>query len=261
MRILVTFAVEAEFAPWRRRHAFTSIRIGGLTLFRSQIAQVEVSVLLTGIGRHAAGQAMGALMKALDRDNGFEFCISSGLAGALSPQHIIGEILVPRRLKASGVHADLNGDRLECDASLVDLAAGCGAEIIGSFCTADRILISPEEKASFGRHADAVEMESFDVVKQASFWGARAAAVRAISDAAEEDLPLDFNRTLSDSGKVRVSRVLSELRRRPQALPSLLRFAKQSRRAAGSLADFLDRYIEALAKQSMPSTFEEVAAT
>jgi adenosylhomocysteine nucleosidase len=261
MRVLVTFALEAEFAPWRKRHPFAPIRVADLTLYRAHIAEAEVAVLLAGVGGAAGVRVTGVMTEFLDRGPGFDVCISSGLAGALRPEHLPGEVLVPRELRSHRVCGGIPSSRLACDASLVELAGCCDAKIVESFYTAERILISVAEKSALARMADAVEMESFDVVKEACARGARAVAIRAVSDAAGEDLPLDFNRTLAGRGRVNVSKVLLQLARRPQALPQLLRFARQSRRAAESLADCLDRYIEALAKQPSAPRFEEVAAT
>jgi hypothetical protein len=99
-------------------------------------------------------------------------------------------------------------------------------------------------------------MESFDIVKEAAAWGARSAVVRAISDSAQEDLPINFNLTLSDKHRVSVIKVVGELVKNPFALPALLRFGRQSRRAADRLAEFLDEYVQTVAAhgQVRPST-------
>src|SRR5258708_9247323 len=55
MRILVTFAVEAEFAPWRAIRAFRKVRInekhysGGVEVFEATISGSTVWVLFTGV--------------------------------------------------------------------------------------------------------------------------------------------------------------------------------------------------------------------
>jgi hypothetical protein len=92
-----------------------------------------------------------------------------------------------------------------------------------------------------------VDMESFEIVKEALAWGARSVVVRAISDSAAEDLPIDFNRTLTKDKQVSVAKVFVELLRNPFALPGLLRFGKQSRQAAERLANFLDAYVQQIA--------------
>jgi adenosylhomocysteine nucleosidase len=90
-------------------------------------------------------------------------------------------------------------------------------------------------------------MESGEVLYEAAAFGAKGIAVRAISDAADEDLPLDFNRVTTPSGEVSIPRVLAEVVRHPLSTPALMRFGNQSRMAAEKLAAFLDRYVEAVA--------------
>jgi adenosylhomocysteine nucleosidase len=88
-----------------------------------------------------------------------------------------------------------------------------------------------------------VDMESVYVLAAAWQHGARAIAIRAVSDAADSDLPLDFNRVFSERGGVSVPKVVGQLVRRPGRLPGLLRLANDSERAASALAQFLDAYL------------------
>jgi adenosylhomocysteine nucleosidase len=105
-----------------------------------------------------------------------------------------------------------------------------------------------------------VDMESFEIVKQALAWGARCVVVRAISDGANEDLPIDFNRILSAGNRPSVGKALVQLAKNPLALFSLIRFGRQSQRAAAGLASFLDGYCEALGAGTLQQKAEQVAA-
>ena len=87
-------------------------------------------------------------------------------------------------------------------------------------------------------------MESFDIVKEASAWGARSVVIRAISDSAGEDLPIDFSLALSKNHQISLGKVLLQVLKNPLALPGLLRFARQSRLAAEKLTTFLDQYVQ-----------------
>src|ERR1700757_4073571 len=100
MKILVTFAVDAEFAPWRKLRNFRSIDYDGLPLRRTDIADAEVTVLLTGIGGEVGAQAMGLMMQMADQDRYFDICISSGLAGALDEELAPGDIIAPQVIMA-----------------------------------------------------------------------------------------------------------------------------------------------------------------
>src|SRR5258708_8962747 len=96
MKLLVTFAVEAEFAPWRKRHRFTAVLAAGFRICSAKLSGAEVVVILTGIGDSSAS-VLGLQMRAFAAEYSFDFCISSGLAGALLPQYSAGNILAARR--------------------------------------------------------------------------------------------------------------------------------------------------------------------
>ena len=105
------------------------------------------------------------------------------------------------------------------------------------------LLTTAEQKALLGAKADVVDMESFDVVKEGYAWGARGVAIRAISDRSNEDLPIDFNRTISSNNRVSILRVVAEVAKKPGTIGSLIRFGRKSRGAAETLARFLETYV------------------
>lgn len=252
MRILVTFAVPAEFAPWRARHGFHRVADRLLTCYETDIADAKVMVLLTGVGGEFAAARVRILMSPELGKRKFDFCVSTGLAGALRADHRPGDVLVAHSVQAeTGRHAGASNEFFG-DAELGILAVDCGAKLVGKFHTSSRIVQTAAAKADLGSMADAVEMESFDILREAQTWGARSVAIRAISDSVTEDLPLDFSKTLTKLGEVSVGRVVLEIARRPNRLTSLVRFGRQSRRAATALADFLDRYVNGLGSVGLP---------
>ena len=242
MRILVTFAVEAEFAPWRASRKFDRQKAPGLQLWKSVIRDSEIFVVLTGIGDISAN-VMDLMMRMADCDRYFDVCVSSGLAGALRSDYRLSDIVVTRLLKSNFVHADLGRDWLEADKQLVELAVAQGAKPVDAFYTAKNVLTTAEQKLQLSTKADVVEMESFYVVKEGCARGARGVAIRAISDGADENLPIDFNCTMSSDNRVSIPRVLAEVAKRPGSLWPLIRFGKQSRSAAEALARFLEIYV------------------
>jgi hypothetical protein len=131
---------------------------------------------------------------------------------------------------------------------------------VDAFYSVDRVLVRAEDKQQLGSKADAVEMESGDILLEAIAFGAQVIAIRAISDSAEEDLPLDFNRVNTDSGDISLGRILKEAVLHPTALPGLIRFGFQSHNAAKKLAHFIDAYVQKLAHSSLPKKAEEVSA-
>lgn len=244
MRVLVTFAVEAEFAPWRKLRTFRREDAGDLNLWLNKSGDLSLFVLLTGIGSSSGAEVMGAMMAFAAQEDFVDVCISSGLAGSLQARHEVSEILVAKSLRT---HSEGQKD-LSCDPILLELAVSNGAKNVEAFYTSNRVATTAQEKAVLSSSADAVEMESFEVVSEAQVWGARTIAVRAISDDSEMDLPIDFNRTINSAKQVSIPRVLSELAKHPSALPRLIEFGKQSRNAAESLVQFLDAYVLRIAQ-------------
>src|SRR5271156_2040304 len=83
MKILVTFALENEFAPWRALREFRADKWGDVDVYRAQIGAAEVGVILTGAGPK---QAHLETAKALGGDpDSIHLCVSSGLAGGAEP--------------------------------------------------------------------------------------------------------------------------------------------------------------------------------
>jgi adenosylhomocysteine nucleosidase len=252
MKVLVTFAVEAEFAPWRKLRQFSQSNVGDIRAYSAQIADSELIVLLTGVGgRRAWAEATKVIW-----DGNVDVCISSGLAGALREKHRPGDVLA-----AKEIHATNWEKVIPSDSALLKIATACGAKLVDAFHSVDRVLVHSSEKFELGAKADAVEMESGDIMLEAIAFGARVIAIRAISDAVEEDLPVDFNRVMSESGEVSLTKILSQAAAHPGSIPALIRFGWQSRNAAEKLAIVLDACIQRLVSTDVMKQAKEVSAT
>jgi nucleoside phosphorylase len=243
MRVLVTFAVESEFAPWRRLRTFREILLKesqgskGVRVREAQINGHTVWVFLTGMGIKSFDFNVASSMKAA----GVDAVLSSGLAGSLNPKHGVLSIVAPMRVGNLRDAQAANVSR-----SLLELAGNKGASLISALVTANRIIDTAEEKARLSHLADAVDMESFYIVCQSEQQQIPVAVIRAISDGSEEEMPIDFERVLTVDGSIRVAPLLQGLIKEPGKIPGLIRFGRQSRAAAEKLASFLDEYIQAL---------------
>jgi adenosylhomocysteine nucleosidase len=189
-------------------------------------------------------------------DGNVDVCISSGLAGALRGEHRPGDVLA-----AKEVHATNRKKVIRSDPALLRLACACGAKAVDAFYSVDHVLVRSGEKCELGAKADAVEMESGDIMLEAVAFGAQVIAIRGISDAVEEDLPLDFNRVTSESGELSIAKVLAQAAAHPGSIPKLIRFAWQSRRAAERLAIVLDACIQKLVTTDIMKQAIEVSVT
>ena len=248
MRILVTFALENEFAPWRATRDFRSAKLGDADVQLAEFSSAQTVVLLTGVGARRAAFAASQVMRS--EYDPFDCCISCGLAGGLRSEYHVGQVLAARCVFSESPQADESSQLAQCSGALVSFAAECGAAVVDRFYSADHVVSTADEKRRLGESADAVEMESFEILHEAQAAGVPAIAVRAISDTAAEDLPLDMNQVFTDQGQVSIPRVLGQVALRPQSLPGLIRLGKNSRIAARSLAHFLDSYVVALASRA-----------
>jgi nucleoside phosphorylase len=237
MRILVTFAVENEFAPWRRMRSFRRSAVAEPSLYETRVGAAEVCAALTGMGALHARRAMQIALA-----DGADICISTGLAGALQPRHRIGDVLVARAVRAAAGEG-----YVKSDAKLRHSAKSCGAREVNAFLSSDCTVLTAKEKGRLAFSADAVDMESFAILSEAQGLHVPAVAVRVIGDTAAQDLPLDFNRTVGPKGQISIPRVFGLLARNPHRLPGLIRLSRDTQKAATCLAIFLDLFVEALA--------------
>jgi adenosylhomocysteine nucleosidase len=260
MRILVTFAVKAEFSQWCSRHPFVPYEFENwekrrdFDLFKANFGLNEVTVLLTGMGRENGEEAMRTLPIEMH-----DVCISAGLAGALESSLKPGDIVVARTSKTLDKKLIV-----ESDAVLVDFALACGARAVNILLTSEKIVATADEKQELSASGSVVEMETSYILTAAENHHVPAVAVRAISDAAEEDLPVDFGRILDSRGHLKYGGLLREVGLHPYRLAPLIKFGGQSRAATVALADFLDRFVSAIAAKwrgVSRRNVEEVSAT
>jgi len=245
VKILVTFALETEFAPWRKLRAFRRVGSESHALYEAQAGDAQVKVALTGIGQENARRALRtALLFAPD------LVISSGLAGSLKADHRVGRILA-----ANAVREYPGNRQVEGDAALLDLAEQHGVRRVARFACVSEMVQTAAQKRTLSVEADAVEMESFSVLCEAREFGIPAVAIRSISDNVDEDLPLNFAGVADEHGHIRIGMVIGRLARAPHRLPGVLRLGRQSRHGADNLAKFLDAFVSSLASN------EELAAT
>ncbi len=248
MRVLVTFAVEAEFAPWRKRHAFERVSavdspvVEHAPVFKGRLGGIQVDVLLTGIGWEVPNYnvARKGLRELLAQKP--DVCVSTGFAGGLNPSLRVGDIVVAKELTLRQ-----ESPRVRSSRAILEAAVRSGAKLAEILITENHIITKASAKNALSRFGDMVDMESYHILEMISGTKIPAVTVRAISDASEEDLPLDFSKVLTRNGEVKKIELFLSVARQPNQIPKLLRFGIKSRRSAISLADFLDRFISVLA--------------
>ena len=193
----MTFAVEAEFGPWRKSRKFVARRIGNVPRYTTKIGAATVDVVLTGMGPENARRAVEA---ALSPEH--VVCISSGFAGALTAEYQVADVLV-----AAGVRQSSDDRTIASDEPLVKSALQTnGAAEVKNFVSVESVVETPEEKADLAKFGAAVEMESHAILAVARSRAVPAVAIRAISDRFDQKLPMDFSGTVDQCGHVRDAR-------------------------------------------------------
>ncbi len=195
--------------------------------FRSYCRQgVLARILLTGMG---ADNATSAVEQAL-RSSRPSLILSCGFAGGLNPA-LSREALVcgtgtpePWRAKmqALGVRP-------------------------ARFLTVTRIVSAASEKAHLWSEtgADAVEMESAAIEQVARRHNVPFLLVRIVSDAWNEDLPLDFQEVLDARMQISVGRLAIRLFRQPSLVIPLIRLGRSSARCSRILGRTLATLVDA----------------
>jgi adenosylhomocysteine nucleosidase len=253
MKVLVTFAVEAEFAPWRRLRDLREIKFGDVSVYQAQIGRAQVDLAMTGMGMENAGRISEFLF-----EQPYQFCITAGFAGALAEEHSVGDILVAESVQQLG-----KSKTLQCSRNLVYAARDDGAKLVKLFLTTNEVVSTPEQKKQLAPFADAVEMESFAILSSAQRHKKPVVAIRVISDSVRHDVPVNVSAMVDEKGQVNIGGVVRYVARHPLQIPALIRLGRDSRTAAEALAHFLEAFIKKLSFSSHgwpPAELQEVAA-
>jgi len=221
---LICFALKEEAAPFRKIAA----------------GKTGITILLTGIGRQNAEKSLRESLNSR-RSRGDEtqikkesetshvvsyepdLVLTCGFAGGLNPDLKLGDIIFETS-----------------DETLLVKLLGARAKPSKIFC-ADRIATTVAEKKKLRAEtgADAVEMESAAIHAVCRERGIPCATVRAISDTASEDLPLDFNALSKPDKNLDFGKLFLAIARSPGKIGALMQLQKKTKFAAERLAAVL----------------------
>jgi len=188
--------------------------------FRKRVTEGErISILITGIGKENTRRT---LLQRLDRVRP-ALVLTCGFAGGLDPHLASGAVVFSTQ-----------------DSQLSAELSATGATPAKFHC-ASRIATTVAEKAELRRAtgADAVEMESETVHQICRERGIPCATVRAISDTANENLPLDFNQLSKPDLSLHYGKLIWAIAKSPSKIPALLRLQKSCAAAVDQLATVL----------------------
>jgi adenosylhomocysteine nucleosidase len=224
-RTLLFFAMPSEASPFLRElrrlgrtSTPTPLPSGVAGGRRYRVGDLEVWV--TGVGP-ANAVAIGTLALEAVRP---ERVVTAGIGGALRPGMKVGDVVHDAE-EPTGLAARLS-----------DLGSRAG------LCALSQtVVVTAAQKAALFRStgADIVDMESGAIRELCRRRSIPSATVRSVSDQAEDDLPLDFNRVYTSTMTLSPTRLAWEILRRPTAIPGLIRLGRHAADASERLAGIL----------------------
>jgi len=159
--------------------------------------------------------------------------LSSGLAGALAPDLDVGDVVIGNA--CFGVDTAPSAFAGQLARWLPEARLGLIAASDMATATAD------EKQLLYARtSALAVDMESHVVARVAARHGLPFAALRVISDTADESLPPAALAGMQPDGRVAIGPVIAALARNPRQLPGLVRTARNADKALRTLGGLHD---------------------
>ncbi|MFZ0799305.1 MAG: hypothetical protein WCA13_15495 [Terriglobales bacterium] len=219
-RIAIIATMEREVAPLIRSWKMRTMEHGGR---RYRLFEDGEAVLVCGgIGAEAARRATEAVIREINPAR----VISVGYAGALDSSLQVGDIFEPRTV--------INA----ADGARTDVGSGEGI-LVSSPEVAGR-----EQKIRLGKSyaGSAVDMESAAVALGAEARGVEFAALKAISDAVDFDLPA-MDRFVADDGRFRSARFAHHVALRPWLWKATIALARNSSKASRALCAALASYL------------------
>jgi adenosylhomocysteine nucleosidase len=250
-RVAILAASWRELAP--ARAALGSVQRGRRGSFERETGLaggVEVHLVKTGLGPDSAFAAADALLAEVAVDA----VVSTGYAGALGPAGAGEVILGTEVLNWTKEHAQA---RFCADPALMAIAreAVGPARVAwsqGVVVTVENVVWRAAEKHTLGKvsGAIAVDMEGAAIAQAAAAGSVPFLSVRAVSDRADEDLPMDFNCWFTPWGRVRgIAQVLAC----PLILRSVLQLRRQAEQGSRALAQFFRAFFVVLDAGHLPA--------
>jgi len=227
---LIVAADWREFAGFAERRP---VEIGLRWSFRVELADGPALLAAHGAGRDNAGRAVEAAAGKFELTG----VVSTGFAGGLDPALEVGEVFVADQVFRLETGVGYSRDLTLADGVDVHRQAGVHR---GTLVTIDEVAQTAQQKRRLrGLGADAVDMEAAEVARRARSMDLPFHCVRVISDAAETDFSIDFNRARRADGTFSGWSIVRQAGLRPRRWKDLFALKQNSDLASQNLARFL----------------------
>jgi adenosylhomocysteine nucleosidase len=229
----------------RQLGAYRKGQAGRFPTYHFRLDGRPVTLIQSGMGTEQAAAATEQLIAATQP----RLLISAGLGGGVRAGLTTGDVVVAGQLLAlrHGSIADAgtlaNGKVLHALAETFPDAPFRIAD--GTMITTCSIVNKGAARQLLANEVlnPVLDMETSAVALVASRTGIPLIAVRAISDAAEEELLFSLEEITDRQLNIRIGKVLVAMAKNPRIVPQLIRLAKNSKLAGSNLALVLDKLV------------------
>jgi adenosylhomocysteine nucleosidase len=218
--IAITFAVPEESSTFRKRlRLVRRDSIPGMATFTGTLGGREIVVAHVGMGLESARKRTRLLLSHVRPD----LLIAAGFGGALAPELIIGDVVFDPRENPT----------------LAELAPSIR---VGRIVTSPNPMETAADKAALFRYSSAavVDMETEAIAVACAEAGIPVIGVRAISDAANDALPVPLPAWFDlETQRTRPLVLLGYLLGHPEAVLPFVQFVRRLGKVRSALADGL----------------------
>jgi adenosylhomocysteine nucleosidase len=224
--------------------------VDGFEEHRFQLSGTSVTLIRSGMGRERAERAAELLIRRYHPRSIMAAGFCAGLSESLKPGDLVISEFVMDIQDGNG-SADFRTS-YQADNGLIEAATSTPCSIrtsTGGILTTSAIARDSKTKLALANsfpNCMALDMESAGVARAVSANGVPWIGIRAVTDAVQDELPLDFADYAKADGELSRSRIALAVLVRPWSIPSFLRLARRSALAARNLAVFVEAFVAVL---------------
>jgi len=244
---IITAMPEETQAAIRAIGGARKVQIGKITVQRGSLAGHDIVITEAGMGfDNAARMAEKLLQQA-----GPDLIISAGFCGGIAAELLVGDIVVATGL---AIVSEKTLDHVPVEIpsacrNFVVRQAAEGRRVFGGLFASTPAIMQKSRLAALlppDAPFPVVEMESAAIAIIAVENNIPFCGIRAVSDPSDEELGFSLDEFCDDRMRIRIPRVLLTICRKPRIIPQLIRLARNSRIAAASLSQAVERFLSVL---------------
>jgi len=241
---IITAMPEETQAVVRAIGGARKMQIGRLAVQQGQLAGHDIVITEAGMGFDNAARTAEKLLQ----HAGPDLIISAGFCGGVAAELLVGDIVVATGL-AIVSEKKLDQVPVEIPAfckNFVVRQAAEGRRVFGGLFASTPAIMQKSQVAALlpsDEPFPVVEMESAAIAIIAVKNGIPFCGIRAVSDPSDEELGFSLDEFCDDRMRIRIPMVLLTIARKPRIIPQLIRLARNSRVAAASLSQAVERFL------------------